>query len=139
MPDEHTQIEQLTSETRKAHEEMRHDIRDLTRQVTEYTTVTRRHIAEAEKLDRKVDRMLEDHEGRLKSLEVWRGGVDRSLPTKLIDGAQIEADIDRLDADVVAIKTTLAKYGGIALAIWTVAQFVAAPAMQALWKVAFGG
>ena len=137
--DDLKKFEALANEMRGMHEDTREEVRELMKQVIEYTTVTRRHIAEQERIDRRVAGITDDHERRIGELEVWRGGIDRVMPKTMLDGGAIEKRLKSVESGQAAIDRKLAKYGGMALAIWGIAQVVVTPLMQFVWKFTLGG
>lgn len=110
------------------------EVRELTREVTRYTTVTHRHMAESEKTNRHLDRLIADHEHRIRTLEAWKAGSEPRLPDRVLDADKVEGDIEALQRDLHAIREKLARYGGAVVVIWAVAQVVIVPGVQALWK-----
>jgi hypothetical protein len=120
-------------------EQLAREVRQLTGTVTEYTVVTRRHISEQGRVADRIDRMLIDHESRLRGVEKWQAGWESRLPARMLDAGQVESDIESLQREVGTIRTTLARYAGGVLAIWAVAQVIVVPGVQALWRYAFGG
>lgn len=111
---------------------------EISKLLTEYITVTRRHIAEQEKVNRHLEKLIEDHEGRLRRIEQWRERTEAKLPKRMLEAEAIEQADAATDEEVVTIKKTLAKWGGIALGLWVAAQIVLQPLIQALWRWAVG-
>lgn len=129
----------MGADDNKKLDELSHDVKELTKAITEYITIVRRHIVEQEKIDRHVDRRFDDHEGRIRTIEDWKAETTARLPQRLIDADQITQDIDRLESANAQINQALAKWGGIALAVWLCVNLVVEPLLKALWASAFGG
>jgi chromosome segregation ATPase len=93
----------------------------------EYVTVTRRHVANQESINDRVQKALDGHDDRLHSLETAAEVLRAKLPKRLLPAEDIEARAAKLDArldghagkieqqgkELGEIRTTLGKYAAI--------------------------
>jgi len=110
--------------------------------VATLTTVVRESIVNQRQINGKLDRLMDDHEVRIRSLETSRTEIIARLPARMIGAEKIEqhlqtqdAKIDAQGLKIDAINSTLAKWGGVIAVLSIVAQLAGPP----LIKLIFGG
>jgi len=136
------QVEKLRDGTTRMHAEM-----------AALTVVIRQSVASQNQINGKLDRLMDDHEMRLRAVETFKVDLNARLPMRLMSAELIEKYLKEQDkkisdqtlrlelmaADMTGkidgITKTLAKWGGVFIAIYTIAQFSVPP----LIKWAFGG
>lgn len=125
----------------KSVSELAQDLRNQTTTLTEYVTVTRRHVRSQESMNAYLQRLVEDHGRRIGTLEVRQALVEERVPGKLIDAETIEQQrekdaqrVQQLSDQVDGLSATIARYAGIAVGVVVVAQIITPP----LIKVLFG-
>ena len=121
--DQHERHEQLAGELRDA-------LGGMARTLTEYTVVLERHINEEERNGRRVDKLIDDHEKRLRDVEEWQVATAAKLPAWIDDAEDLKSDVSQ-------IKLRMAKWIGIATACLVLAQLTVVPVIQGAVKALF--
>lgn len=102
-------------------------IRELTRQLAEYSTITRRHIGEQEKINRHLTLAADNHDERLRDLEKWQAVLEATMPKKWLNAEAVEAELKKLRAEVSSLVIKAAIAGTF---LWLLLQVIVVPLGQ---------
>jgi len=128
----HERIDALNDSTIKRLDGVKKEIHDLSNTVTQYTTVTRRHLEQQQQTNDHLQRIVDQHDGRIRHLEQHKAVLDATLPNN-------EQRIKDVEEQVKLINRTLGKYAAAVGGGVVVVNLVAPPLLRALWQLAFGG
>lgn len=137
-----------TTESRHLHERIDKVLQTLakdTAETAQLNAMLRAFIGEQRAMNAKIDREKDDHEKRLRVIEAWKAGIERTLPNRIADAEDIDDRFDRLDRQldvqnerIAKINQTLAKWAGaIAVGVFVI-EAVIVPVAKFTWVWATG-
>ncbi|MCC6679267.1 MAG: hypothetical protein IT445_00040 [Phycisphaeraceae bacterium] len=105
-------------------DKLNESVQRLTVKTETYQTFVAQHVEEQRAMNRHLKDRLDDHEGRIRSVERWQYGKDATLPKRIISAETIEESIRTLSQGQENLRLVIAKWGGGIAAALVIVQII---------------